>query len=118
MDTYTTIFNAGMKNGDFSAMASVFAPDATFTRSTPLGVTKVYHGLKAIIAALTAIQKTFAGYQWTVDSMRSLDQWVVLAYEHAGSPPLSVAGRCEHVFVVVDGKIRSYDWTTFYPGKQ
>jgi hypothetical protein len=115
--SFSSIFNDGMKSGDFSAMASVFAPGATFTRSTPQGVTKAYHGLKAIIGAFTAIQKTFAGYQWTIDSMRPLDQWVVLAYEHAGSPPQSVPGRCMHVFVIVDGKIRSYDWTTFYPGK-
>jgi hypothetical protein len=116
-NTYSSIFNASMKSGDFSALASVFAPDATFTRSNPLGVTKVYHGLKSILAAYSGIYKMFAGYQWTIDSMRSLDPSVVLAYEHAGSPPLSVAGRCMHVFVVVDGKIQSYDWTTFYPGK-
>lgn len=114
--TYSSIFNAGMKSGDFSAVASVFAPDATFTRSTPAGKTTVYHGIKAIISGLGGVYKAFPGYQWTIDQERSLDQWVVLAYEHAGSPPLSVAGRCEHVFVVVDGKIRSYDWTTFFPG--
>jgi hypothetical protein len=117
VSTYSSIFNAGMKSGDFSALASVFAPDATFTRSNPMGVTTVYHGLKNILAAYVGIYKAFAGYQWTIDSMRSLDQSVVLAYEHAGSPPLSVPGRCMHVFVVVNGKIQSYDWTTFYPGK-
>jgi hypothetical protein len=114
--TYSSLFNGAMKSGDFSAMTSVFAPDATFTRSTPAGKTTVYHGIKAIIGALGGVYKTFPGYQWTIDRERPLDQWVVLAYEHAGSPPLSVAGRCEHVFMVVDGKIRSYDWTTFYPG--
>jgi len=42
----------------------------------------------------------------------------VLVYQHAGSPPLRVAGRCVHVFVVENGEITSYDWATYYPGQQ
>jgi hypothetical protein len=106
-----------MKSGDFTALASVYAPDATLTQSNPKGVTKVFHGLAAITGFYKAAYKVFAGYQWTQDQMRSLDQWVVLSYEHAGSPPLSVAGRCSHLFMVVNGKIHSLDWTTFFPGK-
>src|SRR5947199_2029407 len=37
--TYLQLFNAGMRSGDFSAMASVYAPDATLTQSNPKGVT-------------------------------------------------------------------------------
>ena len=49
--------------------------------------------------------------------MRMLAPTVVLSYEHAGSPPLAVAGRCAHLFVVQNGKVESVDWVVFYPGK-
>src|SRR5438034_5565823 len=42
---YLQLFNAGMKSGDFAALASVYAPDATLTQSNPKGVTTVIHGL-------------------------------------------------------------------------
>ncbi len=115
---YFQIFNAGMRSGDFSALASVYSPDATLTQSNPKGVTTVVHGLDAIMRFYQGIWTKFPGYQWTQDSMRSLDSNVVLSYEHAGSPPERVAGRCMHLFVVQNGKIMSLDWTTFYPGVQ
>jgi hypothetical protein len=98
-------------------MSSVFAPDATLTQSSPKGVTAVIHGLTAITNFYRGLKTRFAGYQWTVESMRSLAPNVVLVYQHAGSPPLRVAGRCMHVFVVQDGKIVTYDWATYYPGQ-
>ena len=115
--TYLQLFNAGMRSGDFSAMASVYAPDATLTQSNPKGVTTVVHGLVAITSFYQGLRRKFAGYQWTVESMRSLAPNAVLVYQHAGSPPLRVAGRCVHVFVVENGKITSYDWATYYPGQ-
>lgn len=115
--TYLQLFNAGMKSGDFSAMASVYAPEATLTQSSPKGVTTVLHGLAAITSFYQSLRAKFPGYQWTVESMRSLAPNVVLVYQHAGSPPLRVAGRCVHVFVVQDGKITRYDWATYYPGQ-
>jgi hypothetical protein len=115
---YLQLFNAGMRSGDFSAMASVYAPDATLKQSNPKGVTTVLHGLAAIISFYQGLLTKFPGYQWTVESMRSLAPNVVLVYQHAGSPPLRIAGRCIHVFVVEDGKITSYDWATYYPGQQ
>jgi len=115
--TYLQLFNAGMRSGDFSAMASVYAPDATLTQSNPKGVTTVVHGLAKIITFYQGLQKKLPGYQWTVETMRSLASNVVLVYQHAGSPPLRVPGRCMHVFVVQDGKITSYDWATYYPGQ-
>jgi hypothetical protein len=42
----------------------------------------------------------------------------VIAYEHAGSSPLSVAGRCVHVMRIENGKITSYDWAVFFPGQK
>ena len=115
--TYLQLFNAGMRSGDFSAMASVYAPDATLTQSSPKGVTTVLHGLTAITSFYQGLKTKFAGYQWTVESMRSLAPNIVLVYQHAGSPPLRVAGRCVHLFVVQDGKIATYDWATYYPGQ-
>ena len=111
------LFNAGMASGDFAAFDQVFAPDAMLTTSNPAGVTTVHQGLAAIIAYYQAFQAQHPLCRWTVDSIRSLSESVVLTYDHACSPPQSVAGRCEHLFVVHAGLIQTYDWTTFYPGK-
>jgi hypothetical protein len=116
--TYLQLFNAGLRSGDFSTMASVFASNATLTQSNPKGVTAVVHGLAAITNFYQGLRTKFPGYQWTIESMRSLAPNVVLVYQHAGSPPLQVAGRCVHMFVVENGKIISYDWATYYPGQQ
>jgi len=48
--------------------------------------------------------------------MRMLAPNIVLVYQHAGSPPLRVAGRCVHLFVIKGGKIATYDWATYYAG--
>jgi hypothetical protein len=106
-----------MASGDFTAFDQVFAPDATLTTSNPAGVTTVHQGLPAILAYYQGFQAAHPLCRWTVDSLRSLSESVVLTYDHACSPPQSVAGRCEHLFVVHAGLIESYDWTTFYPGK-
>ncbi len=115
--TYFHLFNAGMRSGNFSALASVYAPNATLTQSNTKGVTTVVHGLAAITRFYQGLRTRLPGYQWTTESMRSLAPGVVLAYEHAGSPPLRIASRCVHVFVVQNGKIASYDWTAYYPGQ-
>ena len=117
VQSYLKIFNAGMLSGDFSALASVFAPDATFTKSNPNGVTTVVHGLADIITFDQGLRAKFAGYQWTVENMVSLAPNVVLVYQHAGSPPLTVPGRCSNLFVVSGGKITRYDWVTYYSGQ-
>ena len=116
--TYFKIFNAGMRSGDFSALASVYSPEATLTRSSTNGKTTVVHGIDAIMRFYEGLWATYPGYQWTQENMRSLDSNVVISYEHAGSPPLRVASRCLHVFVVQNGKIRSLEYTTFYAGQQ
>ena len=117
VESYLKIFNAGMLSGDFSALASVYAPDATLTQSNPKGVTTVVHGLAEIITFDQNLRTKFAGYQWTVENMVSLAPDVVWVYQHAGSPPLTVPGRCAHLFVVEHGKITRYDWITYYPGQ-
>ena len=116
--TYFKIFNAGMRSGDFSALASVYSPDATLTRSSTNGVVTPFHGIDAIMRYYEDLWAKYPGYQWTQESMHSLDSNVVLSYEHAGSPPLRVASRCLHLFVVQNGKIMSLEWTTFYAGQQ
>ena len=110
------IVNAGMKSGNFSALKSVFASDATLTRSTLDGKTTVYHGLAAIISFYDTLPAKVPGYQWTTDSLRTLSENVVMAYEHAGTPSMTLPSRCAHVFVVEDGKIVSYDWVVFFAG--
>jgi hypothetical protein len=114
---YFGILNAGMQSGDFSALATVYAADAVLTQNSPAGVTNVYHGLAEITGFYQATYAKLKGFQWTQDAMRKLSGTVVLSYEHAGSPPLTVPGRCSHLFVVKGNKIHSLDWTTFYPGK-
>ena len=84
--TYFKIFNAGMRSGDFSALASVYSPDATLTWNRTNGKTMVVHGIDAIMHFYEDLWAKYPDYQWTQESMRSLDSNVVLSYEHAGSP--------------------------------
>ncbi len=114
---YFQILNAGMISGDFSALDTVYAPDATLTQSTPKGVTTVYSGIGDITAWYQSFQAHFSGIQFTQDSMRSLAPHVVLSYEHAGKPTWIAQGRCMHVFTLKQGKIVSLDWATFYGGQ-
>src|SRR5690348_7583617 len=76
---YFGILNSGMKSGDFSALDTVFAPDATFTRSTPKGVTTVYRGIAAITRFYQTLPAAAPGYQWKTDSPQVLAPSVVLA---------------------------------------
>lgn len=115
---YFSILNAGMKSGNFSALSSVFASNATLTRSTLDGKTTIYHGLTAITAFYNTLPAKVPGFQWTTDSMRSPSAKVVLAYEHAGTPSMTLPSRCAHVFVVEAGKIVTYDWVVFFAGKK
>jgi ketosteroid isomerase-like protein len=107
-----------MLSHNFSALDAVFASDATLTRSTLDGKTTVYHGLADIISFYDTLPTKAPGYQWTTDSTRSLSSTVVLAYEHAGTSSMALPSRCAHVFVVQNGKIVSYEWVVFFPGKK
>ena len=118
VEHYFSVLNAGMKSGNFSALNSVFASDATLTRSTLDGKTTVYHGLAAITGFYDTLPAKVPGFQWTTDSLRSPSTTVVLAYEHAGTPSMALPSRCAHVFVVQNGKIVSYDWVVFFAGKK
>src|SRR2546426_5642250 len=96
------------------SLSLLFYPNFTAFRT----VTPVVNGIDAIMRFYQGIWTEYPGYQWTQESMRSLDSNVVLSYEHAGSPPLRVASRCAHLFMIQNGKIMSLDWTTYYAGLQ
>ncbi len=118
LDQYWATLNAGMASatGDFSGMADVYAPDGILTQSNPAGVTTVYDGIDKIIAFYSAAWVKFKTYQWTLDTTRWLTCDIALNYEHAGSPPLSVPGRCAHLFVFCNGRIQTLDWVTYFGG--
>ncbi len=118
VEHYFSILNVGIKSGNFSALNSVFASDATLTRSTLDGKTTVYHGLADITGFYDTLPAKVPGFQWTTDSLRSPSTTVVLAYEHAETPSMALPSRCAHVFVVQNGKIVSYDWVVFFAGKK
>lgn len=113
---YFNAFNAGMQNGNFSRLRSIYAPNGVLTQSNPLGETKVSHGIVQILAFYQAAYARFHGYHWTQDSTRLLSKNVVLNYEFARSPTLPEPGRCAHIFVIKNGKISTLDWITFYSG--
>ncbi|HEX6510449.1 MAG TPA: nuclear transport factor 2 family protein [Chloroflexota bacterium] len=113
---YFNAFNAGMQNGNFSRLRSIYAPNGVLTQSNPLGETKVSHGIVQILAFYQAAYARFHGYHWTQDSTRLLSKNVVLNYEFARSATLPEPGRCAHIFVIKNGKISTLDWITFYSG--
>lgn len=115
---YYTILNAGLKNGNFGMLSTVYAPDATLTQSNPKGVTTVVHGLAAITRFYQGLAMKLAWYHFTPEQVRVLAPGIVLAYEHAGPPAQKVPGRCAHLFVIQNGKIVSLDWITFYTGEK
>ena len=115
---YFGILNAGMSStdGDFSALAGVYAPNAVLTQSNPAGVTHVFHGLDAITGFYVSLWKAFQGIQWSQDQIRNLAEDVVLSYEQAGKPTWTAPGRCAHLFKVRDRRILTLDWVTYYAG--
>ncbi len=118
LDRYWKTLNAGMASstGDFSAMAHVYAANGTLSQSSPAGTTVVSHGIDAIIAFYAALWTKLHGDQWTLDSTRWLARDIALNYEHAGSPPLTVPGRCAHLFVFRHHRIHTLDWVTYFAG--
>ena len=118
LDRYWVTLNTGMASttGDFSAMADVYSSEGTLTQSNPAGVTTINQGIDAIIAFYAKAWVKFQGYQWTPDTTRWLTRGIALNYEHAGSPPLSVPGRCAHLFMFDDGRIQTLDWVTYFGG--
>jgi hypothetical protein len=97
-------------------MADVYAANGTLRQSNPAGLTVVSHGIDAIISFYAGLWTQLHGDQWTLDSTRWLTCEIALNYEHAGSPPLSVPGRCAHLFVFRHHRIHTLDWVTYFAG--
>ena len=108
--------NAGMETGDFRALGQLYADDATFTVSTPAGVTTVYRGRDQILGFYRGLAVAERGSTFTQDSLTRLAPDVVLAYEQAGKPGQSKPARCIHVYQVRKGLIRNEHWTVFFGG--
>jgi hypothetical protein len=113
---YYRILNAGMRSGDFSPMASVYAPDATLTHSTPEGETSTFHGLNAIIAYYHRTYLSNPGIQFIRDTWYGLSPTIVLNYEHVSPPGFRLPTRCSHLFVLQNGKIQHLFWVVYFAG--
>lgn len=115
---YFAIFNAGMasQDGDFSALATVYAKNATLTQSNPAGGQGVFQGIDEVTSFYVGLWHRFPGIQWTPDNIRNLTEDVVLTYEHAGKPTWTAQGRCAHLFKVREHRILTLDWVTYYAG--
>jgi hypothetical protein len=113
---YYQILNAGLRNGDFSAMAAVYAPDATLSHSTPQGVTSEFHGLNAIIAYYHRTYLSIPGVQFIRDDWYQLSPTIVLNYEHTAKGAFQKPARCSHLFVMRNGKIHQLFWVVYFAG--
>jgi hypothetical protein len=113
---YYQILNAGMRSGDFSAMASVYAPDATLHHSTPQGQTSTFHGLNAIIAYYHRTYLSTPGIQFVRDTWYDLSPTIALNYEHTINSGQRVPARCSHLFVLQFGKIHQLFWVVYFAG--
>jgi hypothetical protein len=121
VETYFQILNAGLLSGDFSALATVYAPDATLIQSNSKNVVTIKQGVTDIVAWYTA---TFGlgtpahGAQFTFDPryppLQSLAPHVVVTYEYALPAGFSQAGYCMHVFTLKGGMIESVHWATYF----
>jgi len=121
VQTYFQIFNAGLRSGDFSALASVYAPDATLIQANSKNVVAIKHGVSDIIDWYTTtfgIGTPGHGMQFIPDlrypPMQSLAPHVVLTYEYALPLGFSQAGYCMHVFTLQYGWIESVHWVTYF----
>jgi hypothetical protein len=129
VDKYLDILNAGMKSGscDFSALSSVYTPDATvtltggpFAPGGPFGPggsfgEQQFHGIAAVTGLYVKLchvvsQKGVA--QWTQDAGFLLSPNVLNSYEHI-SVSGQLTGRCLHVFTISGNHIASLDWSVY-----
>jgi hypothetical protein len=113
---YYQILNAGMRSGDFSTMAAVYAPDAILVHSTPQGATATFQGLPAIIAYYHRTYLSIPGTQFTRDKWYGLSPTIVLNYEHTTGTALRLPARCSHLFVLRNDRIHQVFWVTYFAG--
>jgi hypothetical protein len=132
VDQYLGILNSGMTGGcDFSALSSVYAPDATLTLTggpfAPGGPPIFgshgsldelrYQGLTAITGFYTTFCHFLSGGpgvgQWTQDAGFLLSPNVLNSYEHVTLAKSPKVGRCMHVFTISGDRIASLDWAVY-----
>jgi hypothetical protein len=113
---YYQILNVGLQSGDFSAMASVYAPDAILSRSTPQGDTATLHGLGAIIGYYHRVYLSAPGTRFIRDTWYSLSPTIVLNYEHVINGGQRLSPRCSHLFVLRNDKIQRLFWVVYFAG--
>lgn len=121
VETYFQLFNAGLLSGDFSALNTVYAPDATLIQANSKNVVTIKHGVSDIVAWYTTsfgLGTPGHGAQFEPDPryppLSSLAPHVVLTHEYALPPGFSQAGYCTHVFTLKGGMIESVNWTTYF----
>jgi hypothetical protein len=114
--SYFAVLNAGMRTGDFSSLASVYAPNAQLTvyryLARDIAPEKIgeAHGLAAITVLYWRISGTFPGYRWTQIQVTRVSNTRVVSYERVRSPGGSIA-ESETVLVIKGGKITRLAWT-------
>ena len=139
--TYFAVLNAGMRSGDFSSLASVYAANARLTlyrylaRDIDPEKTGEAHGLAAITAMYRKLRAAFPGYQWTQLQVSRVSSAPVVSYCYsslsvrictAAASRVSTArvvsyervrspggsiAESETVFVIKAGKITHLAWT-------
>jgi hypothetical protein len=113
---YYQVFNAGLRNGDFSAMASVYAPDGILSQSDPQGENSTFQGLKAIIAFYHRVYLNIPGTQFKRDKLYDLSPTILLNYEHGMGTGLRLPPRCSHLFVIRNGRLHQVFWVVYFNG--
>lgn len=115
--SYFGTLNAMLAGANARGLASVYAPNAVLTLSTPAGSTKVIKGLPALTAWYTAWASTNAGSHFTRTGIRSPLPGMVISYDYTGSATKPLIGRCAHTFSVSQGKIVTDDWVVYFIAK-
>ncbi len=132
VNRYLTILNTGMSTPacDFSARATVYAPNARVNASAgpfapggPFGPGNAYgvqefDGIQAITGFYTKLchvlyAKGAVTPAWTQDQGFALSPTVLNSYEHVSFGG-HLVGRCMHVFAVSGEQITSLDWVVYH----
>lgn len=114
VSSYFAVINSMLAGASANGLASVYAPDAILTLSTPVGVTKTVVGLPALTNWYSAWSKKNAGSHFARTSMITPLPGMVVSYDYTSSLARPLIGRCAHTFSVRDGKIVTDDWVVYF----
>ena len=112
--TFMADLHTAFQTGDFSAVAALYAPNATLTWSFHTGKSGVVAGVNNIVAFYKG-DVSPGKFLW-LDSVTLLSPNVAYAYEHFGSAGQKSPSLCTHAYVVHGGKITAEEFVEFYPG--